>query len=158
MSTAERSLERDKRAAVHLGSLDGTLLCSDATLSARTRDGLVKALGRGVWITVATARSASGARHVLEGVPLQLPIIECNGAYVTDLASGRRAHVHAMDLDLARTVLDVYSADGKSPFTLINSAQGEQLSFRPPQNDAMTWYRDEKVAKSNPHLHEVSEN
>ena len=100
---------------------------SDATLSARTRDGLVKALGRGVWITVATARSASGARHVLEGVPLQLPIIECNGAYVTDLASGRRAHVHAMDLDLARTVLDVFSADGKSPFTLINSAQGERL-------------------------------
>jgi Cof subfamily protein (haloacid dehalogenase superfamily) len=140
---------------IYVSDLDGTLLRHDATLSPRSRAGLHGLLRAGVPITVATARSAEAVRFVLGDVPLALPIIECNGAFVTDLASGERLHVHAVEFDSAGASLDILERFGVTPFVLTHGASGERLRFCEPRNAAMKWYRDEKLAKRDPRLDEV---
>jgi Cof subfamily protein (haloacid dehalogenase superfamily) len=144
------------RPRLYVSDLDGTLLQSDATLSARTRGGLIAAIAQGVPITFATARSAFAARHLLADLSLPLPVITNNGAFVTDLSSGKRHHVHALDFDLAQAALDLLHSHGVTPFALVTGVQGDQLFFAPPANSAMAWFRDEKIAKADPRLCEVA--
>lgn len=144
------------RRRLYVSDLDGTLLRSNATLSKRTRDGLLAAILRGVAFTVATARSAAGTRYVLGDFPLQLPVIECDGAYVTDLHSGNHHHVHSMNRAIGDEALELLNGFGIAPFVLVSSLEGERLAFTAPQNRGMLWYRDEKIDKGDPRLRQVS--
>jgi 5-amino-6-(5-phospho-D-ribitylamino)uracil phosphatase len=76
-------------AEVYVCDLDGTLLRPDGTLSAFSRDGLNRLLEAEVSLTVASARGTPGMRSLLSGVGFRLPVIELNGAFVSELDSGR---------------------------------------------------------------------
>lgn len=76
-------------AEVYVCDLDGTLLRSDGTLSAFSRQGLNRLLDAGIGLTVASARGTPGMRSLLAGVAIRLPVIELNGAFVSELESGR---------------------------------------------------------------------
>jgi hypothetical protein len=67
----------------------GPFCARDATLSDFARDGINRLIDAGVWLTVASARGTAGMRSLLDGVRLQLPVIELNGAFVSDMHSGR---------------------------------------------------------------------
>jgi 5-amino-6-(5-phospho-D-ribitylamino)uracil phosphatase len=71
---------------LYVRDLDGTLLRSDATLSGFARDGINRLLGAGVQLTLASARGTAGMRALLDGIRLRLPVIELNGAFVSDMA------------------------------------------------------------------------
>ena len=86
---------------LYITDLDGTLLRSDATLSAFSRSVLADLLSRGVLFTVASARSVTSIRPILNGLPLPLPVIEFNGAFISDLDTGRHAIINDIDRDLA---------------------------------------------------------
>jgi hypothetical protein len=75
--------------ALYVCDLDGTLLRSDATLSGFARDSINRLLDAGVHLTLASARGTAGMRTLLDGVRLRLPVIELNGAFVSDMRSGR---------------------------------------------------------------------
>ena len=66
--------------SLYVSDLDGTLLDRNARLSDITRYGLTRLLDAGLTFTVATARHVSSVRQILEGLPLQLPVISSNGA------------------------------------------------------------------------------
>ncbi len=55
---------------LYVSDLDGTLLQSDATLSARSQDILRGLLDDGMTFTIATARSAFSVRQILGDLPL----------------------------------------------------------------------------------------
>jgi 5-amino-6-(5-phospho-D-ribitylamino)uracil phosphatase len=75
--------------ALYICDLDGTLLRSDATLSDFARDGLNRLIAAGIGLTLASARGTAGMRSLLAGVRLQLPVIELNGAFISDMQTGR---------------------------------------------------------------------
>ncbi len=69
--------------------LDGTLLRSDGSVSARTRSALVAARGRGLEIVLVSARGPRGAGEIADQVAAEGTAICSNGAVVLDLATRR---------------------------------------------------------------------
>ena len=85
---------------LYVSDLDGTLLRNDTSLSQYSRETLNALLDQGLLFTVASARSIASMRHVLADLPLRLPVIEFNGAFVSDLASGQHYLVRALHRDI----------------------------------------------------------
>jgi 5-amino-6-(5-phospho-D-ribitylamino)uracil phosphatase len=141
------------RASLRIRS-GGTLLRSDATLSATARDGLNQLLDAGLAFTVATARSASAIRALLAGVRLTLPVIELNGAFISELNSGhhvrRRLLADGVADAAVRALLEaslepiLTSWDGAADHVYYN--HGAQL------NRGNAWYIAEKHAYGDPRL------
>ncbi len=139
-----------------VSDLDGTLLRSDARLSAFARASLVELLRDGLQFTVASARALASMQVLLRGVPLALPVIELNGAVVSDFATGEPVCVHAFERDLAEAVLAVFDAGGCHPFVAAATAGGDEPStvvyHAALENSAMQWYRAEKRGVAVPRL------
>lgn len=100
---------------LYICDLDGTLLRSDATLSDFARDGINELIEAGVCLTVASARGTAGMRALLDGVRLQLPVIELNGAFVSDMHSGRHVASNILSEQDACAALGVILATGMDP-------------------------------------------
>lgn len=81
--------EHMKKDVLYVSDLDGTLMRSDATISAYTAEvinGLVK---QGIAFTYATARSVESARTITGGLKLELPVITRNGCVLADNNTGK---------------------------------------------------------------------
>ena len=87
-----------------LFDLDGTLLKDDGEISVYTRDNLIRLLNAGVNFTVASARSIPSLQQLLRGIPFRLPVIEINGAFISDFATGDHLVINDMRTDLLETV------------------------------------------------------
>lgn len=74
---------------LYVSDLDGTLLSNNGTLSNNSRAALQQLLSDGVAFSVASARSVVSIKPILSGIRLSLPVIEFNGAFLSDLDSGR---------------------------------------------------------------------
>jgi hypothetical protein len=75
----------------YVSDLDGTLLRSNATLSSYSKKILQQLLHEGLHFTVASARSVFSMWPILDGLRLSLPVIEFNGAFISDHRD-RKAH------------------------------------------------------------------
>ena len=84
---------------VYVSDLDGTLLQSDGTLSDYSREKLTELLESGVHFTVASARAWGEIVPVLGDLPLTLPIIAINGAYLTDYKTGKHLVINNLASD-----------------------------------------------------------
>jgi Cof subfamily protein (haloacid dehalogenase superfamily) len=135
---------------LYVSDLDGTLLRGDATLSEFSRGTLNGLIGRGVAFTIATARSVVSAASILDGLGLKLPIIEFNGAFISDLKTGRHEVVNAMP---ALIVVDLYGLiveAGGAP--LISSFNGDHdcVYYREAVNAGMDWYVQDRLKNRDP--------
>ncbi|MEA5464361.1 HAD family hydrolase [Leptothoe sp. PORK10 BA2] len=127
----------------YVSDLDGTLLNSTATLSAYTRHTLQRLLAAGLPFTIATSRSVSSVGSIFAGVSLPLPVIELNGAYITDLATGAHLYVNDIDTPLAGDVLALVQTHGMKPLISCSSDQGDQVYFTQEVNPGIQWYIDD---------------
>jgi 5-amino-6-(5-phospho-D-ribitylamino)uracil phosphatase len=82
-------LESRRPTDLYVCDIDGTLLGPDARLSEFARDGLNELLAAGVQLTLASSRRTISMRSLFAGGDLSLPVIEVNGAFVSELHSGR---------------------------------------------------------------------
>ncbi|MGW3666523.1 HAD hydrolase family protein [Streptomyces sp. NPDC005141] len=148
----DRTVGQDGRGDLHVCDLDGTLLRSDATLSPFARDGLNQLLDSGVALTVASARSAAAMATLLAGVRLRLPVVELNGAFLTDLATGR--HLARRTLDVAATLVAIDTLEALGTQAVLTTWDGvaDHVHFGTGLNPAATWYIDEKRAYGDPRL------
>ncbi|HEY6549615.1 MAG TPA: HAD hydrolase family protein, partial [Solirubrobacterales bacterium] len=137
---------------IYICDLDGTLLRSDATLSAFARDGLNRLIEAGVQLTVASARATAGMRALLEGVWLQLPVIELNGAFVSELASGRHVASSVLSERDACAALEVILATGVDPVLSTWDGRRDRVHFGTRVNESIGWYVEEKKAYRDPRM------
>jgi len=79
---------------LYISDLDGTLLNNSAELSAYSKTTLQAMLADGLIFTVASARSVVAMQQMMAGLTLPLPVIEFNGAFISDLATGRHEVVN----------------------------------------------------------------
>ena len=123
-----------------VSDLDGTLLNDQAELSPYSRDLLTSMLAEGLLFTVASARSVSSIRSMLKGLPLQLPVIEFNGAFISDLHTGRHDYVNAIHGDIVSDVYHLLSQGEHPPF--VASFNGDEDCLYPPTlvNPGAQWY------------------
>ena len=135
-------MEKD---TLYVSDLDGTLLTNLACLSDYSRRELQGLLADGVALSVASARSVASMQHILRGVDLKLPIIEFNGAFLSDLKSGRHEVVNAIEADLASDLYHLAIRFGSSPFVSTFSGTEDCLYYCDVINDGMRWYVDDRT-------------
>lgn len=137
---------------IYVCDLDGTLLRSDATLSDFARDGLNRVIESGVQVTVASARGVAGLRALLEGVRLQLPVIELNGAFVSELDSGRHVASSVLSKVDACAALEAILVTGVDPVVSTWDGRRDRVHFGERTNDSICWYVEEKKKYRDPRL------
>lgn len=130
---------------IYVSDLDGTLLRNDATLSAFARRTLKDLLAEGLVFTVASARSIASMRQVLGDLPLSWPVVESNGAYITDYASGRHEVVHALPPDLAAELLARGNTHGQTPFLAAFDGRRDRLLYTETAHPGLDWYLQDRL-------------
>ena len=141
---------------VFISDLDGTLLQRDATLSSQSRDVLQRVIDAGVAFSVASARSVTSMRVVLAGLQLRLPVIEFNGAFISDLQSGRHLVVNALEQNLAAEVFEFLAHAQGAPITSTFDGAADHVYHRTSHNEGVARYLASRRAARDPRLREVS--
>lgn len=139
-------------AAVHVCDLDGTLLRSDGTLSAFSRDGLNRLLAAGVNLTVASARGTPGMRSLLSGVEIRLPVIELNGAFVSEIGSGRHLVSNVLSDGESCAAVAIILETGNDPVITTWDGKRDGVHFGARTNESTAWYVEEKKKYRDPRL------
>ena len=136
-----------------VSDLDGTLLDASGQLSDVTRAELLRLLADGLRFTVATARSIHTLAPILEGIPLSLPVIELNGAAITDLRTRRSLGCHGLEPQVAEDVMRWGLVAGVAPFAC-TYVEGEQRLYPPAQtsNAGSAWYLETRLRARDPRL------
>jgi hypothetical protein len=142
-----------KEGKVYVSDLDGTLLRDDASLSTFSQGILGELLNKGLPFTVASARSVVSIRKILAGLKFNLPIIEFNGAFITDLASGQHHIIHNLEPVMVENIYRLIKDDfGCVPFISTFNGTEDCLYYTDIVNDGMQWYlsnllkhRDERL-------------
>ena len=144
----------DPRQALYISDLDGTLLRSDGSLSPYSLRTLTRLIHEGMLFTVASARSCITMRPRLAGLPLSLPVVEFNGAFVSDLSSGRHLVVNALPADIARDVYSLLDGAGSTPFVSTFDGIADRLYYNHAflRNDGMRWYLRNQQSEEDPRL------
>ncbi len=123
-----------------VSDLDGTLLQDDTTLSPYARQKLSLWLDQGLAFTIATARSIVSVRQILTDLPIRLPVVCANGAYLSDLQTGAYRSIQSIakprDRDLLQLILD----QGFEPFLSTHQNGKDGLYVSKLANEAMEWY------------------
>jgi len=128
-----------------VSDLDGTLLDGSGRLSAFARRELERLLERDLPFTVASARSAASIRPIFDGLPLRLPVIEFNGAFLTDLASGRHLLCRALAPAIVEALVEEGTRRGLPPFLSAFDGAADRLHFLPPVNEGWRWYVEDRT-------------
>ena len=137
---------------LYVSDLDGTLLDPRAELSAVTRAGLTRLLDQGLSFTVASARHVSSIARILQGLPLKLPVISANGAYISEMVSGRHELVNAMDPALAQAIFALMRRRGFMPFASTHGPRGDRLYWQSVHNEAQLDFVEQRQKNGDPRL------
>jgi len=138
--------------SVYVSDLDGTLLRDDATLSERSRVILSELIGDGLRFTVASARSVVAMQQLLAGLTLDLPVIEFNGAFLSDLATGDHLVTNSLDRDVAEDVFQMIVDRGCVPLVSTFDGRGDRLYYTNVRNPGEDWYVGDRIAASDRRL------
>lgn len=120
-------LRREK--TLYLTDLDGTLLRSDETISARTAMLINRMVAEGMHFTYATARSRNTARKVTAGLDARMPVIVYNGAFVLDNTDASVLVGNYFAKDEADEILGSILRAGVSPIVYARHEGKEQFRY-----------------------------
>ena len=85
-------------------------------------------------------------QRILSGLSLPLPVIEINGAFISDLATGGHLVTNAMDTRSVRSAYDMISNFGTLPFVSTFDGESDRLYYSRILNPGMQWYLDDRTA------------
>lgn len=131
--------------ALYLSDLDGTLLDSAGEVSERTRSGLRALLEAGLPFSVASARSYFSIQKLFGAdMPFRLPIIEFNGAFLTDYHTGEHLEVYSLGRELGEELFDRVLGAGLRPFVCSFDGREDCLHYDELVNSGMAWYEERR--------------
>jgi len=140
----------------YVTDLDGTLLNDNAALSEFTRSELKALLADGLPFSVASARSVVAIRKLLAGLPITLPVVESNGAFVSDLATGRHEIINAHAPDVAEGVFEILTRFPCAPLLFTFDGREDRVYYDELTNDGMRWYVDDRLANQDSRLRRLA--
>lgn len=130
----------DARQQLFVSDLDGTLLGAAGTLSEVARSALRRLLQAGMRFTIASARAADEIRPILGDLPIQLPIIAVNGAYLTNYQTGQHLIINSLPRATARRIFEVVRSMDLWPFVCTFDGKADNLYYQTRNHPAMEWY------------------
>ncbi|ARN57888.1 HAD hydrolase family protein [Sedimentisphaera salicampi] len=133
-----------KNRPLYVTDLDGTLLDKNAAVSDFTKNKLNELIAEGCRITLASARSIASIRKIMSGVDLSLPVIEVNGAFITDIKTGEHLLSEPMEEHTCREIhriIDFYEA---MPFIFCCENGKDRVYYEAICNEGMRWFLNDK--------------
>jgi 5-amino-6-(5-phospho-D-ribitylamino)uracil phosphatase len=85
-------------------------------------------------------------RSLLAGVGLTLPVIELNGAFISEFGSGRHLTSNLLPAQVASAAVDAIAATGADPVLTAWDGNSDHVYFSPRANEGTSWYVEEKRA------------
>lgn len=140
---------------LYVSDLDGTLLDLQGRLSAYSHSELTRLLQDGLPFTIASARSIVSIKAILRDLPLTLPVIEFNGAFISDLATGRHQFCHALQTEVICSIVAQAHDDGLIPFVSTFNGSDDRLYYTAVDNGGMEWYVQERQRVKDQRLRRV---
>lgn len=132
---------------LYVSDLDGTLLTPGGKLSDFTKEKLNELIADGLNFTIATARSASTAVKILEGVKFNLPVILMNGVVLYDTQKNEYVFQHGFEDDDARKLLEILHAKDLPAF-VYTIEDGQLICYTQDDSkltEEMRVFKDERV-------------
>ena len=111
-------------------------------LSAYSRKALTDLLEAGLHFTVASARAWGEIVPVLGDLPLTLPVIAINGAYLTDYATGNHLLINHIENTFAAAIYQHILEGRLFPFIVTHNGTEDCLYWQDLKNEQMQWYHD----------------
>ena len=142
-------------ATLYVTDLDGTLIRDDLTLSDWSRSRLVSLLEEGAAITIATARSIVSLSVILGDIPFRLPVVEFNGAFLTDYRTKQHRVVRSIDRDIVPALHEMVLGAGSQPFLSAFDGTRDLLFSRGATNAGEEAYLQERQLFRDSRLTEV---
>jgi len=142
---------------LYISDLDGTLLNRESRLSIATERILRQLLMDGLQFTVATLRSVSSVSPIFHNITLNLPIIELNGAFITDLTTGEKLEIHALDKAVRFPLFDALKESGVSPIILTHQNAVDKLCFGEITNSGIERYYTNRTRHRDPRVYRYAE-
>lgn len=142
---------------IYISDLDGTLLRNDATLSDYSRRNLVQLINSGIKFTVASARSIYSIQRILQGVPLKLPIIEFNGAYISDFTTGEHLVINDIYTQLCFDLLALMDKYEFIPYVSTFDGEKNNLYYKEANNYGMQWYLNDRIKVKDKRLNQIKD-
>lgn len=140
---------------LYVSDLDGTLLDPTGKLSDWSRAELTRLITAGLPFTVASARSVVSMREVLRGLTVRMPIIEFNGAFISELVTGRHLHCEAIPRAAVEAVLAAGQPHGLSPVVATFDGRTDHVYLLPPKNEGVAGYVTGRLAAGDRRLRQV---
>ncbi len=138
---------------LYISDLDGTLLNTDARLSDFSLQVLNKLIDAGLLFTVASARSVHSLQPTIQGLRLQLPVIEFNGSFISDLRSGRHLTSNTMSWETGDTIIKTAADMDLHPFYSTICCEGEDRLYTPEiMNEGGRLYKLDRIEHTDPRL------
>ncbi len=125
--------------------LDGTLLRKDMSLSEYTVKTLNQLIEKGYNISVATARSLSSAKAILEPLNLNLPIVLNNGGFIYDPVTNKNLVSNYMSREVTKDIIEKSLEKGLNPFVHLEDDSINQLYYLGLFNDGEKDYYDSRM-------------
>ncbi len=141
---------------IYISDLDGTLLRNDGTISQYSRQKIVELLNNGLDFTVASARSVVAIQSILKGIPIKLPVIEVNGAYISDFKTGKHQVVNSISSDVSLEIYRLASKYNFKPFLSTFNGTEDCLYYQEIQNEGMGWYLKDRTSARDKRLRSTS--
>jgi Cof subfamily protein (haloacid dehalogenase superfamily) len=115
-----------------ISDLDGTLLDNEPKLIAERAQRLNVLIDGGLDFTIASARSVHIARVLVDGLRIRLPIIEYNGAFITDFNSGEKIIENYLKEEAVSSLMALASEHKLEPMIFCRRQNRDLLL--PPRN------------------------
>ncbi len=143
--------------ALYVSDLDGTLLTNTPSLSPFSKQALAEMLRDGLPFTVASARSVVSMRTLLDGLTLPLPIVEFNGAFISDLETGRHEIINSIEPAVVEDIYRLIGAFGCVPFISTFNGTEDRAYYCDIVNDGMRWYLNDRLAVNDRRMRSVDD-
>ncbi|MEM7336573.1 MAG: HAD hydrolase family protein [Chloroflexota bacterium] len=140
---------------LYVSDLDGTLLQEDATLSSFARNTLNEMIEEGLLFSIATGRQLISVQQVLAGLNLKLPVIEKDGAFVSDLHTGEHFVRRDIEPETAVGILNMIVDAGLSPFMNTSDGHRDRLCYQHQMNEGSNFYLSHRQSVQDPRLEEA---
>ena len=136
---------------IYISDLDGTLLDENAQLSDFARKNIINMLDKGINFTVASARNRASLQKILGNIPFRLPVIEINGAYITDYQTGNHLVINQIPNSIITNLCEIITKYNCTPFMSAFDGQKDHLYYEKTLNDGMHWFLNDKTEGHSEH-------
>jgi len=96
-------------------------------------------------------------QSILAGLRLPLPVIEFNGAFISDLLTGRHLVTNTLETELAVGAYDLIHTAGCVLFVSSFDGERDRLYYSEIGNPGMKWYLDDRLSNNDARLSEIAD-